>query len=84
MDVGVELFGQVVILPANRPFQEPEVDVPLGGPALVGRGRQHPDIEVGAVLDVGVVLESEDMATILFVDGGRPRGTVLDADELPR
>ena len=44
------------------------------GPERAGwqRARQH--IEVGTVLDVGVVLESEHVPTILLIDGGRPGG----------
>ena len=74
---GLRGHGAAVLLVADL-AQVQELRRPAG---FVVLGWQHPNIEVGSVLDIGVVFEAQNERAVLLVDGRGAFGRVVDAVE---
>lgn len=79
---GIEFGWQLVVLAPAIPFQFSEIEVNVWNSRFVGVARDHPDIEVRPVLDVGVVLEAKNVLPFVLVDGGGTCGAVIDTSEI--
>lgn len=68
MDLGIELGWKVVVLTSDVAGQCSQVEVVGRIVPFIFRSRQHPNVKVRSVLDVGVILETQNETAIAFIN----------------